>query len=86
MLVEPDEPAPFPDIPADAPGILTETEEEYGIDDVVQDEPEMSDEQRAVLAANNSGLDFSSVPTRVTGGEVIEILDDDKEDVLNKHE
>jgi hypothetical protein len=60
MLVEPDEPAPFLDIPADAPGMLTELEEEYGIDDVVQDEPEMSDEQRAVLAANNSGLDFSS--------------------------
>jgi hypothetical protein len=40
--------------------MLTELEEEYGIDDVVQDEPEMSDEQRAVLAANNSGLDFSS--------------------------
>jgi len=57
MLVEPDEPAPFPDIPADAPGMLTETEEEYGIDDVVQDKPEMSDEQRAVLAANNSGLE-----------------------------
>ena len=86
MLVEPDEPAPFLDIPADAPGMLTELEEEYGIDDVVQDEPEMSDEQRAVLAANNSGLDFSSVPTKVTGGEVIEILDDDEEDMLNEYE
>ncbi len=68
MLVEPDEPAPFPDTPADAPGMLTKLEEEYGIDDIVQDKPEMSDEQRAVLAANNSGLDFSSVPTKVTGG------------------
>jgi hypothetical protein len=38
------------------------------------------------LAANDSGLDFSSVPTWVTGGEVIEILDDDEEDMLNKHE
>jgi len=85
MLVEPDEPAPFPDIPADAPGMLTELEKEYGIDDVVQDEPEMSDEQRAVLAANNSGLDFSSIPTKVTGGEVIEILDDDEEDMLNEY-
>ncbi len=65
--------------------MLTETEEEYGIGDVVQDKPEMSDEQRAVLAANNSGLDFSSVPTKVTGGEVIKILDDDEEDVLNKY-
>ena len=79
MLVEPDEPAPFPDIPAEVPGMLTKLEEEYGIDDVVQDEPEMSDEQRAVLAANNSGLE-------VTRGEVIEILDDNKEDVMNEYE
>ena len=86
MLVEPDDPAPFPDIPADAPGMLTETKEEYGIDDVVQDEPEMSDEQQAVLATNNSGLDFLSIPTKATGGEVIKILDDDEEDVLNEYE
>ena len=85
MLVEPDEPAPFPDIPADAPSMLTETEEEYGINDVVQDEPEMSDEQRVVLAANNLGLDFSSIPTKVTGGEVIEILEDDEEDILKEY-
>ena len=39
-----------------------------------------------VLAANNLGLDFSSVPTKVTGGEVIEILDDNEEDVLNEFE
>ena len=81
ILVEPDEPASFPDIPADAPGMLTELEEEYGIDNVVQDEPEMSDERQAILAANNSGLDFSSVPTKVTRGEVVEILDNDIEDV-----
>ena len=46
----------------------------------MQDKPEMSDEQRAVE------LDFSSVPTKVTGGKVIEILDDNEEDVLNKYE
>jgi hypothetical protein len=68
MLVEPDEPAPFPDIPAEAPGMLTQLEEVYGIDDVVQDKPEMSDEQCVVLAVNNSGLDFLSVPTKVAGG------------------
>jgi hypothetical protein len=85
MLVEPDEPVPFPDIPADAPGMLTKLEEEYGINDVVQDKSEMSDEQRAVLATNNSGLDFLSVPTKVTGGGVIEILNDDEEDMLNEY-
>jgi hypothetical protein len=31
------------------------------------------------------GLDFSSIPTKVNGGEVIEILDDDEEEALNKY-
>jgi hypothetical protein len=32
------------------------------------------------------GARGSSVPTKVTGGEVFEILDDNEEDVLNKYE
>jgi hypothetical protein len=32
----------------------------------------------------NLGLDFSSVPTKVMGGEVIEILDDEEEEAINK--
>ena len=43
MLVEPDNPAPFPDIPEEAPGMLTELEEDYGVYNVIQDEPKMSD-------------------------------------------
>ena len=66
--------------------MLTELEEDYGVYNVIQDKPKMSDEQRAMLAVNNSGLDFLSVPTKVTGGEVIEILNDDKEEVMNKYE
>ncbi len=85
MLVEPDEPAPFPDIPAEAPGMLMEVKEEYGVNEVVQDEPEESNEQQAMMAAENSGLDFSSVPKKATGGEVIEILDNNEEDVMNKY-
>ncbi len=85
MLVEPDKPAPFPDIPAEAPGMLTDLEEEYGVNEVVQDEPEESNEQQAMMAAGNSGLDFLSVPTKATGGEVIEILEDKKEDVVNEY-
>ncbi len=42
-------------------------------------------EEQAMLAANNLGLDFSSKPTKVTGGEVIEILDDSKEEVMNEY-
>ncbi len=64
MLVEPDKPAPFPDIPAEAPGMLTKLEEEYGVDEVVQDEPKESNEQRAIMVAENSALDFISVPTK----------------------
>ncbi len=81
-VMELEEPSPYPDIPTEAPGILTAIEEEYGVDNVVQDEPELSDEQRAILAAQNSGLDFSSIPTKVNGGEVIEILDDDEEEAI----
>ncbi len=47
--MEPDEPAPFPEIPAEAPGMLTELEEEYGVNGVVQDEPKESNEQRAIM-------------------------------------
>jgi hypothetical protein len=84
-LIEPDEPSPYPDIPAEAPGILTAIEEEYGVDDVVQDEPGLNDKQLALLATQNSGLDFSSIPTKVNGGEVIEILDDDEREALNEY-
>jgi hypothetical protein len=85
MMVEPDEPAPFPDIPAEAPGMLTELEEAYEVDKVVQDEPEQSDEQQAMLAAENLRLDFSSIPTKASGGEVIEILDDNEEDAIDEY-
>jgi hypothetical protein len=85
LMVEPDEPAPFPDIPTEAPGMLTELQEAYGVDKVVQDEPKQSDEQRAILAAENSGIDFSSIPTKVSGGEVIKILDDNEEDAIDEY-
>ncbi len=84
MLVEPEEPTSYPDIPAEAPGMLTEREEEFGVNDVVQEEMEQTDEERAVLAAKNSRLDFSSMPTKVLGGYVIEILDDEEEEAINE--
>jgi hypothetical protein len=84
MLVESETPAPYPDIPAEAPGMLMEHEEEFGVNDVVQEEMEETDKERAMLAAENLGLDFSSVPTKVMGGEVIEILDEEEEEAINK--
>jgi hypothetical protein len=85
MLVEPDEPVPFPDIPAEVPGMLPELKEENEVDEVVQDEPNESNEQQVIMLAENSGLDFSPVHTKVTGGELIEILDGNKEDVMNEY-
>jgi hypothetical protein len=54
--------APFPDISAEAPGILTKREEMIGVNEVIQSEPEPSDKEQAMLAAANSGIDFSLPP------------------------
>jgi hypothetical protein len=83
--MEPEKPSPYLDIPAEAPGILTAIEEEYGVDNVVQDEPELSNEQRAILATQNSGLDFSSILTKVNDEEVIKILNEDEEEAINEY-
>jgi hypothetical protein len=80
LVVQP-EAAPFPDIPAEAPGILTEHEEIHGANPI-QDEPTQSDEERAALAAENSGMEFGPISVRETR-EVIELLDDDDEDIFN---
>jgi hypothetical protein len=85
MLVEPEESTPYPDIPAKALGMLTKGGEEFGVNDGVQEEMEQKDKEQAMLTAENLGLDFSSVPTKVMGGEVIEILDDEEEEAINKY-
>ncbi len=38
-------PAPFLDIAAEAPGMLTKQEEMIGVNEVIQSEPEPSDEE-----------------------------------------
>ncbi len=88
MVIKPSKPAPFLDIAAEAPGVLTEQEEVFGVDEVVQEEPTQSNHKQARLAAENSGLDFSSMlPKRVNDqNNVIEILEDDEEEVLMKLE
>ncbi len=45
---------------------------------------EQTDKERAVFAAKNLGLDFSSMPMKVMGGDVIEILDDEEVEAINK--
>ncbi len=80
LVVRP-EATPFPDIPAEAPGILTEHEKIHGASPI-QDELTQSDEEQAALAAENSGMEFGPINVHETR-EVIELLDDDDKDVLN---
>jgi hypothetical protein len=85
MIAKEKIPAPFPDIATEAPGILTEREEITGVNEVIQSEREPSDKERAMLAAANSGIDFSSPPEdRPTKREIIEILDDEDDDILDQ--
>jgi hypothetical protein len=86
MIAEARTPAPFPDVAAEAPGILTKQEELMGVDKVVQSEPEPSGEERAMLAAANSGINFSSPPEEQQNRrEIIEILDDEDNKILDKY-
>jgi hypothetical protein len=62
MTAEARIPVPFPDIAAEAPGILTEREEMMGVNEVIQSEREPGDEEGAMLGVANSGIDFSSPP------------------------
>jgi len=73
--------APYPDIPAKSPGIMTEYETTCMLekDGVLENEPAQNDEDLARAAAKNSGLEFN--PTiRPRHGEVTDILDDDDQE------
>ena len=75
----------MPDIAAEAKGILTEQEEIMGVNEVIQSEREPNNEERAMLAVANSGIDFSTPPEdRPTKREVIEILDDKDDDIMDQ--
>jgi hypothetical protein len=85
MLVEPEEPAPYPDIPAKAPGMLMKCKEDFGVNDVGEEEMEQTDKERVMLPAENLGLDFASMPTKVIGGELIEIPNNAEEEAINEY-
>jgi hypothetical protein len=86
MIVKARTLAAFPDVAVEVPGILTKQEELMGVDEVVQSEPEPSNEERAMLAAANSGMDFSSPPEEQPNRrEIIEILDDEGNEILDEY-
>jgi hypothetical protein len=73
-LIAHPENAPFPDIPVEAPVILTKQEETQEMN-VIQDKPAQSNEERALLAAENSELELGAgnIPEQ---RKVIKLLDD----------
>ena len=77
ILEPPMDIAPFPDIPAEIPGVLTAREELVGVSNVIQEDATQSEQERARLATENSGMDFSSLLPGTLDGErdVIEIID-----------
>jgi hypothetical protein len=78
MVIEPSKAAPLPDIAAEAPGMLTEQGEAFGVDEVVHKGPRQSNHEQARFAAENSGLDFSlMLPKKVINeNNIVEILED----------
>ncbi len=81
MVEDRSPPSPFPDIPAEAPGIMLEHKFNAGVDKVIIDELVRRDKERPRLAAENSGLHFDE-PHNFDRREVIEILDDDDDNIL----
>ncbi len=71
----------FPDIPAEAPGILTKQEETYGVN-AIQEEAVQNNEEQALLAAENSGLKLGVVNIP-EWHEDIELLNVNDKNVLN---
>jgi hypothetical protein len=74
---------PYPDVPAEAPGIMTQYVNLIDGENVIEYEPVSSNEEQAMMAAENSGLEFGTMGRLRTAGEVIELLDDDKNDMLD---
>ncbi len=81
MVEDRSPPSPFPDILAEAPGIMLEREFNAGVDKVIQDKLVRGDEEWARLAAENLGLHFDK-PCNFDQREVIKNLDGNDEDIL----
>jgi hypothetical protein len=73
----------YPDILAEAPGIMTQYENLINGENITEDEPVSSNKEQAMLVAENLGLEFGPIGESRTTGEVIELLNDDKKDVLD---
>jgi hypothetical protein len=68
--------ASFPDVPAEAPGMMTQNENLIDGEDVVEGKPVSNNKEQVMLAAENSGLEIGPANKSCATGEVIELLDD----------
>jgi hypothetical protein len=75
----------YPDVPAEAPGIMTQYENLIDGENVIENKPVSSNEEQAMIVTENSGLEFGTVGESCATGEVIELLDDDKNDMLDNN-
>jgi hypothetical protein len=58
---------PFPGVPAEAPGMITQYKNLVIGENVIKNEPISTAEERVITAAENSGLEFGSVANRHSG-------------------
>jgi hypothetical protein len=70
-------------MPAEVPGIMTQYENLINGENVIEVKPVLSNEEQAMLAAENSELELGHINESRAAGEVIKLLDDDKNDVLD---
>jgi hypothetical protein len=67
--------------------VLTEQEEVFGVDEVVQEGPKQSNHEQARLAEENSRLDFSSMLPKKADNKnrIVEILEDEEYKALDEY-
>ncbi len=75
--------APFPDVPAEGAGIMTQYENLISGEDVIEGEPVSNNKEWAMLVAEILRLEIGPANKSRAAGEVIELLDDDNVDMLD---
>jgi hypothetical protein len=64
---------------------MTQYENLIDGENIIEDKPVSSNEEQAMLAAENSELEFGPVGESRAAGEVIKLLDDEENDMLDNN-
>ena len=73
----------YPDVSAEAPGIMTQYENLIDGENVIEDKPVLRDKEQAMMVAENSVLEFETVGESRAAGKAIELLDYDESNMLD---